>query len=266
MKFMNIIHFDELDSTNTYAKLHIEELPDKSVISTNIQAKGRGRFTRSWVDLGSENIFMSFILKPSDALQPVYSNLTQYLSVVLCKQLESLMICPPPQPAPSRGAGDSSHSQLDVKIKWPNDVLLNGKKVCGILAESVIKQGKLKGIVLGIGINLNANQDDLNNIDIPATALNIEIGNPVNKKEFMEKLVENFFAGYEEFLNSGFINIKHDYENKSFIKEKAIVKVGVFDKIKEGVFHGFDNDGALILINKSGVPEKFNMGEIVLME
>lgn len=248
---MNIIHFDELDSTNNYAKSNIDDLADKTVISTDIQTKGRGRFTRSWVDLGPDNIFMTFVLKPSKTLLPVYSNLTQYLSVILCKQLEEMGLGP--------------------KIKWPNDVLLSDKKVCGILAESVIKQGKLKGLVLGIGVNLNAAKNDLDNIDIPANAINIELGKPVNKQEFINKLIEKFFADYESFLEDGFTKIKPDYEKRASLKlknqsQKQKVKISVFDKIKEGFFYGFDDDGSLILEDFSGLLNKFNMGEIIICE
>ena len=194
---MNIIYFDKLDSTNTYAKQNIETLADKTVVSANLQTQGRGRFTRTWVDLGPENIYMSIILKPSESFLPVYSNLTQYLSVCLCKQLEEMGLSP--------------------QIRWPNDVLLNGKKVCGILAETVTKSGVLKGIVLGIGVNLNASADETEAIDRPATSVNLELGQVVDKKEFMQKLIDNFFANYDEFLGNGFVWIKQDYEKLAWL-------------------------------------------------
>ena len=192
---MNIISFEQLDSTNTYSKKNIETLADKTVISADFQTNGYGRFNRTWVDLGSENIYMTFVLKPSDKLSEVHANLTQYLSVILCKQFEAMGLSP--------------------QIKWPNDVLLNGKKVCGILAESIIKGNILKGIVLGIGVNLNASSENLNEIDRPATSVNIELGQMINKQEFMQKLVENFFSRYDEFLANGFVLIKDDYEKRA---------------------------------------------------
>lgn len=240
---MNFICFEKLNSTNTYAKENIETLADKTIVSTEIQTNGYGRFKRDWVDLGTENIYMTFILKPSDELKPIYANLTQYLSVCLCKQLEEMDLSP--------------------EIKWPNDVLLNGKKVCGILAESVIKGGKLKGIVLGIGVNLNASAKNLDTIDRPATSLNIELGRNIDKKEFMEDLIERFFADYEKLLEKGFVWIKDDYEKMNILKEECPIKVAVFDKIKEGIFFGFDNNGELLLSMPDGKTENINMGEIV---
>lgn len=237
---MNIIYFEKLDSTNTYAKLHIDDLADKDVISTEIQTNGHGRFERKWVDLGSGNIYMTIVLKPSEKISSIYASLTQYLSICLCEELEE------------RG--------LSPQIKWPNDMLLNGKKVCGILAESSIKSGKLKGIALGIGINLNATEINLAQIDRPATSLNLETNKHINKNEFMKKLLERFFKDYEEFLKTGFPYIKERYEKHSSSMGK--IKIAVFNKTKEGEFKGFDNDGNLLLQTSEAL-EQINMGEIV---
>lgn len=241
---MNIISFEKLDSTNKYAKENIENLSDKTIVSADCQTAGYGRFQRSWVDVGSENIYMTFVLKPSDTLQETHANLTQYLSVCLCKQLEEM--------------------NLNPQIKWPNDVLLNNKKVCGILAETVIKGGKLKGIVLGIGVNLNAPIENLEKIDRPATSINLELGQKINKEEFMKKLIENFFVDYDEFLEKGFKYIKSDYNNYSLLTTNhSLIKIAVFNIIKEGIFNGFDDNGNLLLLLPDGKIENINMGEIV---
>jgi len=237
-----MLQFDKLDSTNAYAKQNIDMLEDKTIVSTSIQTSGYGRFTRSWVDLGTENIYMTFVLKPSESLSEKHANLTQYLSVTLSRQLEILGLCP--------------------QIKWPNDVLLNGRKVCGILAETVIKGGKLKGIALGIGVNLNASAQSLLDIDRPATSVNLELGHDINKQEFMQKLVGNFFENYDEFLEKGFIYIKEDYEKRAIFLNKKI-NVAVFDKIKEGEFAGFGDDGTLLLRTSEGQIENVNMGELI---
>lgn len=239
-----ILEFETLDSTSTYVKQNIESLTDRAIVSTKIQTNGHGRFSRTWVDLGEDNIYMTIVLKPSETFSEVYSNLTQYLSVCLCKQLEEY--------------------GLNPQIKWPNDVLLNGKKVCGILAETVFRGGKLKGIALGIGVNLNANIDNINKIDRPATAVNIEINQNVNKQEFMQKLLEKFFANYNDFLKNGFKYIKEDYEKRSFLSGVAKrINIAVFNTVKSGEFKGFDDNGTLILLNQDGIIETINMGEIV---
>lgn len=241
---MKLINFKEIDSTNKYSKLNIDNIEDKTIVSADFQTGGYGRFDRVWVDLGTENIYMTFVLKPSDVLLPVHANLTQYLSVTLAQQFIEMGLSP--------------------QIKWPNDVLLSGKKVCGILAETVISGGKLKGIVLGIGVNLNTSADSLGLIDRPATSLNLELGKSIDKQEFMNELINRFFAGYDKFLQEGFPLIKSDYEKLSILqKNTGEVKIAVFNIIKEGKFSGFDNDGTLIILDKGGIEQKINMGELV---
>jgi BirA family biotin operon repressor/biotin-[acetyl-CoA-carboxylase] ligase len=232
---MDIISFEKLDSTNKYAKENIENLADKTVISADCQTNGYGQFQRVWVDAGSENVYMTFVLKPSDTLQEVHANLTQYLAVVVCEQLNTLMEngkCEEDAKKMENGKWKMENEELSlrgvnevsdaaiqkeicVSIKAPNDVLVNGKKVAGILAESITKGNKLKGIVLGIGINLNSAAENLQTIDQPATSVSLELGQKINKQEFMQKLIENFFANYDEFLKKGFEYIKNELEVRS---------------------------------------------------
>jgi len=239
---MNIISFEKLDSTNTYCKLNLDKLADKTVVSTSLQIAGRGRFERSWIDLGCENIYMSIVLKLSENFSETYSNLTQYMSVILCVQLEEMGLKP--------------------QIKWPNDVLLNDKKVCGILAEAVFKGQKLNGIVLGIGVNLNAKIEQVSQIDRPATSVNLELGREVDKAEFMQKLLDKFFLDYDEFLGNGFISIKDDYVKRaSFLNQD--LNIGIFNKVQSGFANGVDDKGALVLVDSEGKEHIINMGEII---
>ena len=153
---MDYIALEEIDSTNNYAKVNIDNFADRTIIHAKRQTSGRGRLTRSWVDLGEGNLFMSIVLKPSDTFNEIYPNITQYLSVALCKVLESYGLTP--------------------QIKWPNDVLINGKKIAGILSESVMQGGKFKGLVVGIGVNLNAKQAVVDLVpDKLVTALNLSL-------------------------------------------------------------------------------------------
>lgn len=242
----DIISFEKIDSTNTYVKQNMDFLLDRVIVATDLQTNGYGRFERSWVGLGPENIYMTFVLKPSDKLLPIHANLTQYLSVILCQKLESMGLSP--------------------QIKWPNDVLLGGKKVCGILAETVLKTGSLRGIALGIGVNLNASPEAIGQIDRPATSLDIELGHAVSKQEFRQDFIEKFFAGYDKFLNDGFESIRADYERLSLLKKESDsgeVKVAVFNKVKHGVFKGYDENCNLLLLMPDGKIKKFNMGEII---
>ena len=224
---MREILLEEIDSTNSYAKLNIDNLEDKTVIHAMKQTSGRGRLNRTWVDLGIGNLFLSLVLKPSGQFSEVYTNLTQYLSVCLCKVLESYGI--------------------ESQIKWPNDVLINGKKIAGILSESVIQGGNFKGIILGVGVNLNAKQSEINLIpDKIATSLNLETGNDIDINSFREKLLDEFFSNYDKFLSEGFEMIKHDYISRNcFIGKELNIKV--FDRIESGLAKSVNDKGELIL-------------------
>lgn len=228
---MNTIYLEEVDSTNLYAKSNLENLADKSIIHAKRQTAGRGRLQRSWLDLGGENLFLSLVLKPSDSFEEKYSNLTQYLSVVLCEVLEEYGLKP--------------------QIKWPNDVLINGKKIAGILSETVMQGNKFKGLVLGIGVNLNSSIEKLAMIkDKDAASLNIEIGRTIDKSVFMEKLVTVFFANYEKFLEDGFGFIKNDYISRAcFIDEEVCVQI--LNEKKSGKVIEINDKGELVLLNNS---------------
>lgn len=209
---IEIIELEEVNSTNLYAKSNLTEIADKTIVCANKQTAGRGRFDRAWVDLGDGNIFMSLVLKPSDTFKPVYSNLTQYFSVVLAQLLEKY--------------------GLEPKIKWPNDVLVNGKKIAGILSETVMQGHSFKGFVLGAGINLNAKQDDLKQIkDKEVTALNLEVNGFIDKYEFLNTLAENFFLNYDRFLEHGFEMIYDDYVSRACFLNKEISVKGFNDTV-----------------------------------
>lgn len=241
---MEILRLEETESTNSYAKEHISAMADKTVVHALRQTCGRGRLNRKWVDLGENNLFFSIVLKPSDVFKSVYSNLTQYASVILCKVFENYGINP--------------------KVKWPNDVMVDGKrKICGILCETVVEKGSLKGIILGIGVNLNAAQNDVENIpDRVVTALNLEIGKPVNADAFLNEFLDNFFENYDKFLSEGFEFIMNDYLNRNCFLEKDL-KVQVLNEIKSGYAKNINNKGELILQTDNNKELILNIGDIL---
>ena len=227
---MKIIKLEEVDSTNSFAKLNIDSLEDRTIVHALSQTSGRGRLARSWVDLGSGNLFMSFVLKPSNKFNEIYSNITQYLSVALCKVLELYNLKP--------------------EIKWPNDVLIDGKKISGILSETIMSGSELKGIVVGIGVNLNAEAEALSSIpDKIATSLNLEIGKNVELNLFFETLVEEFFKNYDLFLAKGFEFIKQDYIERNCFLNKDL-KVQIFNNIETGLAKSINDNGELVLLKE----------------
>lgn len=239
-----ILRLEETESTNSYAKEHIDTLDDRTVVHALRQSHGRGRLNRTWVDLGQGNLFISIVLKPSDKFSDVYSNITQYASVALCRVLEKYGVT--------------------AKIKWPNDVMVDGiRKISGILSESVIEGGILKGIVLGIGVNLNTTEHDVNSIENRiATGLNLEIGRPVDMNEFLNEFLSEFFDSYNKFLNIGFEYIKDEYVNRNCFLNRDI-NIQLLNSIKSGYAKGVNSKGELLLQSDENKETVLNIGDIL---
>ncbi|MBE7706268.1 MAG: biotin--[acetyl-CoA-carboxylase] ligase [Cyanobacteria bacterium SIG30] len=163
---------EELHSTNALAKEHLENLPHLQVISADIQTKGHGQFERTWYSSNKNggNCYISIILKPKNTDN--IDKITRYTSLKVAQTLEKYGLKP--------------------TFKYPNDVLVNGKKIAGILAESVMIGQILKGIVVGVGVNLNLEAEEVLNIDQEATSIFIETSKNVSKKEFIENFMELF--------------------------------------------------------------------------
>lgn len=245
MKNINFINFEELPSTNTYALTNIDNLSDKTVIVANIQKRGKGRLGRVWISDNPENLYFTIVLKSPKNLKVKlpFVNPTQYMAVIICETLESYGVKP--------------------QIKWPNDVLVDGKKISGILAEAFIKADDLPRIVLGVGVNLNSTPEEIEKIDQKATSLNLELNKKIDKKLFLDKLLENFFEKYDEFLLQGFPLIKEDYIQRSpFIgKEVTISSLNSnFNAVAESIL----DDGSLRI--KIGDEFKnLNAGDLTLI-
>ena len=239
---MKLLYLEEIDSTNKFAKENITSIVDSTIVYTSNQTDGRGRLNRKWMFTGEDNIYASIVLKPSDIMMPVYSNLTQLLCLVLCQTFEEYGVIP--------------------KIKWPNDIQINGKKISGILAEAVMGEGALKGIVLGFGVNLNTSSEMLEKINQPATSLNIETGKTIDRKEFMEKLTNKFCLLYNNFIEGGFLLIKEDYLRRAgFLNKEVTVKV--LNEELFGVATDVTDDGVLKLLDKESKEHILLIGDIL---
>ncbi|MDP6776835.1 MAG: biotin--[acetyl-CoA-carboxylase] ligase [Candidatus Latescibacteria bacterium] len=245
MPAFNILRFESLESTNVYAVRHLDELDDRQIILAEIQTAGYGRLDRTWVSHVPDNIYISLVLKPDlplDGNSPL-ANITQYMSLCICDVLDTYGVM---------GA-----------IKWPNDVLVYGKKVCGLLSEVSIRDGRLAGYVLGTGINLNMPAEVLAEINQPATALNLITQLPVNREGFLSRLLERFFSGYEAFLEQGFRSIKERYTTLSpFLGTQTTVTLP--DRALTGKAAAYDDRGRLQLVTSDGATETLTIGDVSL--
>ena len=239
---MDFLYLEETESTNKYAKEHLSKLTDMTVVYTSNQTAGRGRFDRKWDNTGSENIYASIILKPSKDLKEVYSNLTQYLCLVLAEIIEDYNIYP--------------------RIKWPNDIRIDGKKISGILAECVFSNNELQGIILGFGVNLNCDSEIINKISQPATSLNLETGMEIDKNLFLKQVINKFCLRYNRFIEEGFLLIREDYKRRAEFLEKHIT-VKVFDKEICGIAKDITEKGALKIVDNEKKEHVLLIGDIL---
>ena len=239
---MELLFLETVDSTNKYAKENIKNIKDQTLIYANWQTKGRGRLERQWNSNSGDNIYATIVLKPSGIMREVYSNLTQYLCLILADVMEEYGIQP--------------------KVKWPNDIRINKKKISGILAETVLTGNKLEGIVLGFGVNLNCNKSELLKINQPATSLNLELGMEIDREIFIKKIIDKFCLRYNEFIEEGFLLIREDYKKRAEFLNMPIT-VRVFDNEISGIAKDITENGALKIIDKNNKEHVLLIGDIL---
>lgn len=169
------IHFGSLVSTNDYLKEH-SYLSDGTVITADYQTKGRGRQSSVWESARFQNILMSVLLKPEIVISQT-PMITQIASVAICEVLE--------------------RHNIAAEIKWPNDVLVNGKKIAGILVESSVKGTELEYVILGIGFNIN--QSYFRHLSDVATSMKRE-GVQVHVEDVTRELIQVLNKYYYDFL------------------------------------------------------------------
>lgn len=237
----SFLYKKELSSTNTFCKEQKDFLKDKTVVFCDIQTNGRGRFDRKWLSFNDKNICASIFLKISEKEQKILPNITQYLSVILCKIFEKYGIQP--------------------QIKWPNDILVNGKKIVGILAEGNFLDNKINSIILGFGINVNSDKEDLCQIDKPSTSLYIETNKLFDKKRLLIQIADEFFKDFDKFVEKGFVFIEKDYKKRfSFLGKQ--INLSLYNEKKKGIAKNITQEGFLVFVSEDNKKEIISAGEI----
>jgi len=239
----NIIRFTELDSTIDYALRNIDKLHDRDVVLAETQTKGRGRFDRKWISHIPDNIYISLVLKPAAETGEAESlmNISQLMSVSVCDVFETYGI----------SAG----------LKWPNDVLVDGHKICGLLSRGILEGNRIRACILGIGINCNMERKDLQDINQPAVSMNIILGHPVDRDMLLECLLETFFRQYRPFLKEGFSLIREAYSEKSILLGRPI-EVELPGRRITGTARGFSEHGSLVVASDSGEETEIRAGDV----
>ena len=235
------VHFaKETDSTNLWIKrLAKEGAPEGTLALAEFQSAGRGRLGRSWEVPEGTSVMMSILLRPK--FEPQYApTLTLVMGMAVAKAVKSL--------------------GFDVSIKWPNDVVVSHKKICGILTEMGVRDGKIDYAVIGVGINVNIKEFPEEMAD-KATSLYLESGKEFDRSQIPGLVMEAFEEYYEKFAATCDLSgLKEEYES---ILANYNQPVRVLAKEPyEGVARGITDGGELLVEKTDGTIVAVSAGEV----
>jgi len=242
-----IHHFQTIDSTNSKAyQLALEGADEGEVVLSESQEKGRGRLGRQWFSPPCLNLYLSVILRPKIPLHQA-PLITLMAAVATTDAIRKF-------------------SELLPQIKWPNDILLRGRKVAGLLNEIHSEMDRIHFVILGIGVNLNMDEKNVSEeIQSIATSLRIEMGETVSRKAFLQSLLLELERWYSIFLEEGSAVVLNAWRNRADIKGRE-VKVTSFGETVVGTAVDVDSDGALILETGDGKQRRVMAGDIEYKE
>ena len=235
------VHFArETDSTNLWIKRLAKEGASEGTLAlAEFQSAGRGRLGRSWEVPEGTSVMMSILLRPK--FEPQYApTLTLVMGMAVAKAVKSL--------------------GFDVSIKWPNDVVVSHKKICGILTEMGVRDGKIDYAVIGVGINVNIKEFPEEMAD-KATSLYLESGREFDRSQIPGLVMEAFEKYYEKFASTCDLSgLKEEYES---ILANYNQPVRVLAKEPyEGVARGITDGGELLVEKTDGTIVAVSAGEV----
>ncbi|MBV4436973.1 biotin--[acetyl-CoA-carboxylase] ligase [Clostridium tyrobutyricum] len=236
-------YFDSIDSTNTVGKKLAEKgEPNGTIIVSEEQTMGHGRLGRNWVSPKYKGIWLSIILRPN--VDPInVSKITQIAAAAMIRTLKSL--------------------KIDAFVKWPNDIVMNDKKICGILTEMSAELNRVNYVIVGMGINANLDKTDFNkDILNKATSLKIETNSSINRKIFLGTLINEFEKLYDEFQENFTVTKSIEICKKYSAVIGNDIKILHSGKEFYATAIDIEENGELVVQYKDGSIEKLISGEI----
>jgi len=238
--------FRETASTNQVAfKLAEEGAEEGTVVVAEAQHSGKGRLGRHWQSPAGVNLYCSIIIRPP--ILPFNApQLTFLTAVAVARAIEQ-------------------STTLKPRIKWPNDVLVNGRKVAGLLNEMSAETEGVNFVVLGIGVNINMRREQFPaDLRHPATSFFLEGGKEVGRAMFVRALLTALDGLYDLYLNGGYAAIREEWLVRCNVTGKK-VSVSFHDRTMTGVVMGVDDIGALLLELPDGRIERVLAGDVTIL-
>ncbi|MBP1999574.1 BirA family biotin operon repressor/biotin-[acetyl-CoA-carboxylase] ligase [Paenibacillus shirakamiensis] len=208
------------------------------------QTLGRGRQGRSWFSPPGKGVWMSLLLRPDQSLACA-PQLTLLTAVAVCRAIRTL-------------------TQIDAGIKWPNDLLVNGRKISGILLESVAEDERIRYCIAGIGIDVNMDLEDYpEELRTKVTSLKLEQGAEVDRAALISAILQELETLYDLYQEEGFSPIAHLWEALSVTLNREVT-LHSGSQIVQGYAVGLDSSGGLIVQNEEGKKVTVFSGEVQL--
>ena len=234
-----VVYYDKLSSTTDEAwQLGCDNASEGTVVCAESQSKGRGRMGRIWVSPKYKGIYFSVIFRPGVPLTEIPC-ITLLTAVALVRRLKRL-------------------ANLDISIKWPNDILSGGRKLAGILTELNAEQDRVNFVIAGMGLNVNNTEKELPK---EAVSLRTLLGRKLDRVSLFKEILSELDDVYREFKRNGPKKILSEWRTFSYTWGKRI-KVSTPNRVIEGVALDLDTDGALLIRLDSGVVEKTVAGDV----
>jgi BirA family transcriptional regulator, biotin operon repressor / biotin---[acetyl-CoA-carboxylase] ligase len=237
-----VIYKDMLDSTNAFAfKLALAGEPEGTCIIAETQKAGKGRLGRKWFSPVGKNLYVSIVLRPSIPPSSVYP-ITFLSSLAVYDTIKTV-------------------TAVEPILKWPNDVLMAGKKVCGTLLELSTEADMVRFVVVGIGFNINMEEHEIDEeIKNKATSLLLQVKKPFERAQVCGILLTNLERYYNIFKEKGSEEICSIWENRANIKGKYL-EITQMGETYKGISEGIDKDGG-ILLAIDGTKKKIIAGDV----
>lgn len=237
-----VLYFAETDSTNACArKLGEEGAPHGTLVVSDRQTAGRGRRGRAWESPAGANIYMSLLLRPE--MTPAQAPM---LTLVMARSVAEAI-------REMYGA--------DALIKWPNDIVLKGKKVCGILTEMSAEMAWISYVVIGVGVNVNTGEFP-GELARTATSLCLESGRQESRSRLIAEILKRFERDYERFSQGGNLSFMQDDYNRLLVNRDRDVRVLEPGREYEGRALGISETGELLVLREDGRREEVRSGEV----
>lgn len=241
----DIYIFNEVMSTNTIAKfLSMNGVGNGAVVISEKQTKARGRSGKNWESpLGG--VWLSIILNPN----------VNHSKIPLITLATGVAV-------------ENTLKRIGVKnaeIKWPNDILIHGKKVCGILTEAITSFNTIESVIIGVGIDANISIENFpEELRENMTTLNDEIGEKVDENLLIKLFLEKFEKISEQFINEEYETILKEWRKNSYTIGKIVEVHEPFSKPYDGYVLGISRDGSLVVEKIDGTLEKVISGECII--